>query len=253
MDDIYAQVRERARQIVLAHPGQAFYEDFPKSHASSRKQFETDPVIKALRLFVAENIERNFGHGLAHAEKVTLDAGALMAIEGDLAGYSSAFVHRRIFLVQCAGLLHDIRRNQKHHAEKGALFAGEKLAAWPGFKAGEIEDITNAIRNHEAFKPILEIKSPGGALMSDCLYDADKFRWGPDNFFYTIWDMVAFADIPFAKFASHYSNGISALARIKDTFRTKTGMKYGPQFIDAGLAIGRQLYKVIQTEFADYC
>jgi hypothetical protein len=253
MDEIYTKVRERARQIVSAYPKQAFYQDFPKAHAESMKQFESDPLINELRRFVAENTGSNLGHGLAHAEKVTLDAGALVFIEGDLAGYTESLVDRRVFLVQCAGLLHDIQRDRKNHAEEGARFAKEKLAAYSRFKAGEIEDISNAIRNHEAFKAICHIKSPGGALMSDCLYDADKFRWGPDNFSHTIWDMVAVADIPFVKFVSYYPKGVSALARIKDTFRTETGKRYGPQFIDAGMAIGQQLYEVIQTEFAGYC
>jgi len=253
MDEIYTKVRERARQIVSVYPKPAFYRDFPRAHASSLKKFEANPLIGDLRRFVSENTENNLGHGLAHAEMVTLDAGALVLIEGGLAGHSESFIDRRVFLVQCAGLLHDIKRDQKGHAEKGARFVKEKLAQHPGFEAGEIEDISNAIRNHEAFKTILEITSPGGSLMSDCLYDADKFRWGPDNFSHTIWDMVAVADIPFAKFVSHYPKGVSALARIKDTFRTRTGKTYGPQFIDAGMAIGRQLYEVIQKEFSEYC
>ena len=32
----------------------------------------------------------------------------------------------------------------------------------------------------------------------------------------------------------------------------QTGKKYGPQFIDLGLAIGKKLYGVIQAEFSDY-
>jgi hypothetical protein len=33
------------------------------------------------------------------------------------------------------------------------------------------------------------------------------------------------------------------LKKIKDTFRTPTGRKYGPGFIDLGVAIGDELYK----------
>jgi hypothetical protein len=41
------------------------------------------------------------------------------------------------------------------------------------------------------------------------------------------------------------------LAKIKHTFRTITGKKYGPQFIDIGLAVGKELFAVIQKEYAD--
>ncbi len=39
------------------------------------------------------------------------------------------------------------------------------------------------------------------------------------------------------------------LENIKDSFRSDTGKKYGPRFIDLGLAIGEELYDVIMTEF----
>ena len=45
---------------------------------------------------------------------------------------------------------------------------------------------------------------------------------------------------------------ISFLEKIKDTFRTPTGRKYGPQFIDLGLCVGEDIYKFIQSEFAEY-
>jgi len=57
---------------------------------------------------------------------------------------------------------------------------------------------------------------------------------------------------PLSKFISLYPDGIKALERIKTSFRTRTGRKYGPSFIDAGLAIGDNLYKIIKTEFAEY-
>jgi len=47
-----------------------------------------------------------------------------------------------------------------------------------------------------------------------------------------------------------YPKGMERLYKIKSTFRTRTGKKYGPQFIDIGLAIGEDLLKVINAEFA---
>ena len=86
-------------------------------------------------------------------------------------------------------------------------------------------------------------------LVSDCLYDSDKFRWGPDNFYYTVWDMVSFYKTPFPKFMHYYPKGMDTLYKIKNTFRTNTGKKYGPQFIEIGIAIGEELFDVINNEF----
>ena len=50
---------------------------------------------------------------------------------------------------------------------------------------------------------------------------------------------------------ARYPQGMEGLEKIKTTFRTPTGKKYGPRFIDLGLAIGEKLYAVIQSEFSD--
>ena len=249
MENIYARIRQRACQIVANLPPPDFYQDHAFAKELSRQSFETHPVTVELRAFVARHLEEDFGHGLEHAEKVALDAGTLMIIEGELASHSENFTNRRVIVVQCAGLLHDIKRKQKNHAVQGATYAKEKLEGYP-LDPEEIEDISRAILNHEAFKNTVAIKTLEGLLVSDCLYDADKFRWGPDNFTDTLWSMVTFSNIPASKFMDLYHQGIDKIAKIKNTFRTGTGKKYGPQFIDLGLAAGEELLQAINTEFA---
>lgn len=249
MENIYARIRQRACQIVANLPPPDFYQDHSLAKRLSRQSFETHPVTVELRAFVARRLEEDFGHGLVHAEKVALDAGTLMIIEGELARHSENYTNRRVIVVQCAGLLHDIKRKQKNHAVQGAAYAKEKLEEYP-LDPEEIEDISQAILNHEAFKSTVAIKTFEGMLVSDCLYDADKFRWGPDNFTDTLWSMVTFSKIPASKFMDRYHQGIEKIAKIKETFRTETGKKYGPQFIDLGLTAGEELLQVINTEFA---
>jgi len=244
-------IRKRARQIALRFPLPDFYKDFAWANDLSGQFFKTDPVIAKLHAYVAEHLEDDFGHGLKHAEKVTLDAGALIFIECRHIGHSDDFTEQRVRVVQCAGLLHDIKRKEKDHAIKGSEYAGEILKDY-SFSADEAEDICQAIRNHEAFKKLLKISTAEGVLVSDSLYDADKFRWGPDNFTDTVWDMVSFSQISLSKFIRLYPKGMESLEKIKTTFRTRTGKKYGPQFIDIGLAIGEELYEVIKTEFAQF-
>jgi len=247
----YDRLRDRARQIAARFPPPDFYRVHQRAHRLSAIAFGNDEVVADLRRYLADRLEDDFGHGVKHAAKVCLDAGALMAIEAPGRGFDRDGVSDQIRLVQCAGLLHDIKRKQRDHAGRGADEARRILTSYP-FSVAEIEDVAMAIRNHEAFKPVTPVNTVGGALVSDCLYDADKFRWGPDNFTDTLWEMVAFYRPTLREFLDHYPRGMATLEAIKPTFRTPCGKKYGPRFIDQGIAIGEELHAAIQAEFAQY-
>jgi len=204
--------------------------------------------MAALNEIVAEYLQHNAGHGLKHSRKVALDAGTLTIIEGRRAKLAENEIQRLTYLSHMAGLLHDVKRKKKNHAVEGALFSRKILPAF-SLSPQEVEDVANAIRNHEAFKPLIPIDSLHGALVAGCLYDADKFRWGPDNFTDTVWNMIAIYNPPLSEFIKRYPEGMRGIARIKETFRTATGKMYGPQFIDLGIAIGEKLYKAILEEF----
>ncbi|NNG00442.1 MAG: hypothetical protein HKM93_13735 [Desulfobacteraceae bacterium] len=249
MDPVYLRIRKRARQIISTYPPADFYVDFKAEGKNSRRIFESDSIILELRKQVGRHLENDFGHGIRHANKVTVDAGTLMQVEARRRGLSEKVTERNTIIVQCAGLLHDVKRKRHDHAVKGADHAGRLLSSY-SLTETEISHICYAIRSHEAFTPTTAPESRDGVLISDCLYDADKFRWGPDNFADTVWDMVSSFNTPLNTFIDHYPDGMQGLHRIKKTFRTETGKKYGLQFIDMGIAIGEELYRVINTEFA---
>jgi hypothetical protein len=251
MQPIYHQIRQRARQIILRHPAPDFYHEHSQDYEVSRQFFDGDRVIKKLLSYVAETLEDDFGHGLMHAVKVSHDAGTLMVIEGRQSGYDEDSLARLVCLAQTAGLLHDVKRKKKDHSSHAAVHAKKMLKKYP-FSIEEINHISTAIQNHEAFKEPVDANSPEGELISNCLYDADKFRWGPDNFHDTLWDMVSYFNPPLTKFIDGYPQGMEKIESIKTTFRTTTGKKFGPQFIDLGLAIGEELFDVIKTEFSAY-
>lgn len=154
-------------------------------------------------------------------------------------------------MAQCAGLPHDIRRKHKNHAKEGAVFS-EKVLGQYLFPKEDITNICLTIENHEAFGDIKVCKTPVGELLSNCLYDADKFRWETENFTHTVWAMVPYANIPIKRFMDLYPNGVFFLEKIKDTFRMPTGRKYGPQFIDHDLRVGEEIFQFIKTEFSEY-
>ena len=250
MKPVYASLRKRARQIVARYPPPDFYIQCATEVRRSRHIFETEPVLRQLRGRLATELDNDFGHGLRHAVRVALDAGALMLVENRDCGDSEAVVNRSAVVAQSAGLLHDIRRKHPQHAVYGATIAGRLLADY-SFSQQEVEDICIAIRCHEAFKDSTPAGRRVAILVADCLYDADKFRWGPDNFSDTLWDMLRCTNPAFAEFVSRYPDGIRSLEKIRDSFRTRTGRKFGPQFIDFGLSIGRELREIIFSDYAN--
>ena len=246
---LYNRIRRRARQIAARFPAPEFYSDFPLENAFSHRFYELDPVVRTVRRIAVEELEDDFGHGLVHADKVSLDAGALLIIECRHAGYPIERIRNWLRLAHCAGLLHDIRRKEADHAVAGYEYAKKRLARSELFPPSDAEAICEAILNHEAFKRNLPIRSVKGQMISNCLYDADKFRWGCDNFTDTVWNMVSLLRVPFRDFFDRYPAGLAKIAKIRKTFRTETGKCYGPRFIDTGLAVGRMLYDHIKHDF----
>ena len=250
MDAVYLEIRQVARRIVARYPQPAFYGDHPVEVADSRRFYQSDAAIVRLREQMAACLDDDYGHGMGHVEKVSLDAGVLALIESRKKGREKHQTHRSLMMAQCAGLLHDICRKEKCHAEKGAQKARAILDAYP-LSPEEIARVCAAIGNHEAFTQSERSPAAPADMISDCLYDADKFRWGPDNFNHTIWGMVAFLNPPLKRFVHHYPKGMALLKKIRATFRTPTGRRYGPQFIDMGIAIGEELYEIIMSDFAN--
>jgi hypothetical protein len=185
-----------------------------------------------------------------HAEKVSVEAGALGYRE--VAGlFPEAFRRREAaVLAQIAGLLHDLRRGETDHARASARAAEPVLNSLP-LQEEEGKYILAAIGNHEAFTEPQRLDTALGQTVSDALYDADKFRWGPDNFTVTLWKMLRFSKGSIPRLISRFPRGMKGIRGIRDTFRTATGKRYGPEFIDLGLKIGEEIQKFLQERFAE--
>jgi hypothetical protein len=151
-------------------------------------------------------------------------------------------VDRLMLLAHLAGVFHDLRRFKKQHAKRSAEAAEPILGASFGLQETEVRAITKAIGNHEAFQPVEILEEPLDLLISDALYDADKFRWGPDNFTEMLWSMIERRNVPISAVMSRYLQGLEGIEKIRSTFRSRAGREYGPDFIDRGMEIGRRLY-----------
>jgi hypothetical protein len=249
MEDIYEEMIAASQEIAASFPLPRFYSCCGQWIHLSRSLFSQDDKVLRCRAIVQQELKNNYGHGLDHAQKVAVDAGALAYIEGLRLLLQESAQHQAGILAQMAGLLHDLRRGEKDHAQSSAAAAEKILRDFP-FSAEDEQMIMEAIANHEAFIEPKRIDSTLGQIVSDVLYDADKFRWGPDNFTLTLWEMLRFSQAPIARLIRRFPKGMKGIARIKDTFRTETGRVYGPEFIDLGLAIGEKIYQFLQERFA---
>jgi hypothetical protein len=247
--DIYDEMMNCSRAIAASFPDPHFYESCAAQLADSRRIYRQAPLVGRCRKAIVRDLAGNPSHGLDHAEKVALEAGALVLAEAAGIGLEGSEADEIAALAQVAGLLHDMRRGNKDHARTGAVAAGLLLDSL-GVPEKNREYVVQAIANHEAFIEPSAIASALGKLLSDTLYDADKFRWGPDNFTVTLWEMLRFSRASVIAVIPRFPEGMEGIARIKDTFRSHTGRVFGPEFIDLGLAVGKKIYEFLRERFA---
>jgi len=227
--------------IKIAHSvGPAiFYSDKKREMDSSRRLFVSTPLVRQCLELVRER-EDGIGHGARHCRKVAIDAGAIMLTE-HAPFRKKSDLRRLVLLAHIAGVLHDVRRLEKDHSQASAEEAGSILMRF-GLPEREVEAIAAAIRNHEAFRPPEFLEDPLAQFLSDALYDADKFRWGPDNFTEMLWDMVEYRKASLEALLKRFLKGMEGIRQIRETFRSHTGRIYGPDFIDRGIEIGMKFY-----------
>ncbi len=244
----YLEAKRVSERIASEVEPPRFYLDKKEEIHTSHRLFKGNPMVKRGLEIIEERADR-FGHGLSHVLKVAAEAGAIVIIETRGMAIEEA-VGRMVLLAHLAGLFHDIKREEPDHAQRGGEEAGRILRA---FDLNERErlGIVEAIQNHEAFKPARPLDDPSLQVISDALYDADKFRWGPDNFTETVWMMVAPRKVPISLLLKRFNRGMRGIEKITGTFRTPTGQQYGPDFICRGLEIGKRVYHELNRVYQD--
>jgi hypothetical protein len=250
MEAVYLRLMTECRRIAARHKTPEFYRLLQPALATSRRLFFHHPLVAHCRELVRPYLLDDFGHGLHHASKVSLDAGAIVLVEGEKSVPVSGELERAVVLVQLAGLLHDIKRAEADHASAGAEAARRFLRDFP-LSATEVAAISVAIASHEAFSEAPLCETVTAQLVVNALYDADKFRWGPDNFTHTVWFMVSYRKLPIDEVIGKFPWGVSGIQRIKETFRTTVGRQYGPEFIDLGVQIGKEIFQYLQRHVND--
>lgn len=237
------KVKMEAKALVGSQNLPAFYERFAAELAFSKELFFDHPLVARCREDVVPFLNDEYGHGIDHAKKVALEAAAIVLAEARPFGMEKA---RRLgVLAQLCGLLHDTCRLEPNHAHRGADLSKRILSDFP-LTDHEKAMIAFAIRNHEAFQAQESTDDPFEEMLAASLYDADKFRWGPDNFGTTLWEICDYEEWCMPQILAKYPEGLEKINAIANTFRTEIGRSFGPEFIELGLSLGRRLYTILQ-------
>jgi hypothetical protein len=251
MNEFTLRLQREAERIASKHPLPEFYTRFKAPIALAKKLFFNNPGILRLRKIIEPEYHEELGHGIFHSTRVSIDCAALLFIEMEADRMKQLEVERLMILGIFSGVLHDICRNRENHAECGAEEAEKVLLLNFDLSANEIACISNAIRNHEAFAASGTSGRQWVQLVSDCLYDADKFRWGPDTFTHTLWCMADHQGLSPRSLIERFPWGMSGTYRIIETFRTPTGRQYGPEIIETGVAIGKEIYRYLLRHYPE--
>jgi hypothetical protein len=252
MREITRRLQREAERMASKHPLPEFYTRFRAPIAFAKKLFFNDSGVLRLRKTLEPEYHEEIGHGMLHSTRVSIDTATLLFIETGTSRVNPLVVERLMIIGIFAGLLHDICRGRENHAQCGAEEA-EKILVDFNFSKNEVFCICNAIRNHEAFAPAV----PGVKqrqwiqLVSDSLYDADKFRWGADTFTHTLWYMADHQNLSPREIIKRFPWGMSGTYSIIETFRTATGRQYGPEIIETGLEIGKEIYRYLLQNFRE--
>lgn len=236
-------VKQEAREIAGRQPLPLFYDRFSAELTFSKEVFFDHPLVVRCCEDVLPFLNDDYGHGIDHAKKVALEAGAIVLAEARPWGMDQA--RHLCVLAQLAGLLHDVCRLEPDHALRGAELSMSILVDFP-LADRDKSMIAFAIRNHEAFRPMEATEDHEEALLAAALYDADKFRWGPENFGTTLWEICDYEEWCLCEILRRFPDGVDRIKAIANTFRTDIGRTFGPEFIELGIVLGQRLYKILE-------
>ena len=241
MNKLLTELKIEAGKLARSQPTPQFYRDAETQLEFSHGMFFDHPLVIRLQEDVLPFLYDEYAHGIYHSKKVAIEAGAIVLKDGD--HLSPETVRELVLLAQFCGLLHDSCRLDEDHALRGAETSRVILNKYPLSERSK-DLIAESIARHEAFKPLTPIvDDPELELLSGALYDADKFRWGPDNFSTTLWEICDYEDWSVNEIIAKFPKGLDMIKSIESTFRTDTGKKYGPEMIEQGMTIGAAVYK----------
>ena len=83
MNEIYSRLMNESRRIASRYEVPEFYRRFKPTLAISRRIFYHNPLLIHCRALISPDFMDDFGHGIQHATKVSVDGGAIVLLEGE--------------------------------------------------------------------------------------------------------------------------------------------------------------------------
>jgi hypothetical protein len=249
MDQRIVDLKRRAREISSGRPQTAFSLDCAEELAHASTLFFEHPMMHRLQGDALGFLNEPYGVGVEHGKRVAIDAAALVLAEPT--GLDQEERRRLSLLAAMAGLLHDAMRHEEDHAELGADLVLRLLRGYP-ISSEERIHIAQAVALHETILPLAEGGPESARLLAAAVFDADRFRFGPDFFAATLWELFGNEEWDLKDIAAALPKGRErAKAALADGFRTELGRRYGPALLAEGLALADLYAPLFEQALAD--
>ncbi len=242
INDTLIKLKSTAKKLAKRLPAAAFYQDHATEVEFAWDLFFDHPMILKLQQDSLTFLYDDYLFGIEHSKKVAQDAAAIVLAEkSDLSQNEKRHL---ALLAQLAGILHDIQHDEDNHALRSADATAIVLKGY-NLAQNDIKLIGKAIAGHENLVDPGDYPDPSTKLLCQALYDADKFRFGPDIFATTMWLFCDYESWSLAELAGQFPKGILAAKAAKHIFRTTVGKNYGPEIIEQGIGLGETMLQQI--------
>lgn len=241
-NNILLDLKNHAKKLAKEMPVAAFYLDHATEMAFAWDLFFNHSVLLRLQEDCLAFLYDDYMFGIEHSKKVAHDAAAIILSEES--GLTQEEKRHLAFLAQVAGLVHDVQRGEDDHAHRSADAVDSILAGYP-IEADDVALIVRAVAGHEERTEPSDYPDPPTRLLCQALYDADKFRFGPDIFSTTMWLFCDYNSWSLAETAGQFPKGISAAKAVVHTFRTDVARRYGPELIEQGIKLGETMSRML--------
>lgn len=225
-----------------------FAASFAKEIECARLAFFEETLICRLRDEALNFLYDDFGFGIEHSRAVAMDAAAIVLAE--TAAWPREQSRRMAILAILAGLLHDSTRLDEDSEAKAAELSQSILARY-ALTDEELTLVAGAIRDHDIREGYAPPSDPRAALLGAALYDADKFRYGPDIYVTSLWEFCDYEDMPTQHALKCFTAAESRLPELTGTFRSKPGRAFGEEHLECGARLMPLLVERFQTMLAD--
>lgn len=247
MDVRILDLKRRARDLAVSRAQSAFSLECAEELTHAGDIFFDHPLLLRLQNDALGYLNEACGLGVEHGKRVAMDAAALVLAEP--CGIAVDDRRRLAVLAEMAGLLHDALRHEEDHAERGADLC---LRILRGYSISPEERlwIAAAVAGHEEGGPQPEHNPEPARLLAGAVHDADVFRFGPDIFVTTLWELCECDEWPLERIAGCFPQGVTRARTLADSFRTEGGRRYGPQLLAEGLSLAEEYERMLGQALA---